>query len=567
MATTVQSEVPMAGSVAKMVNRLSKVEDPILKLAEPKKQLHIVVYEYKAQQIDELDLEVNDIIEIMKPVEDGWNRGKNERTGQSGMYPTNYCEVYRPKGGLGLSGVNKQYVTLKKSDGSAAPIGEVPNTLKRISGMEMMKGKEDNSLPSLSSLSSINSLPSISASPPNISKEEPEKEFARVTFDYEAQHEDELSLKVGETVWVVKKRTTDCGWYEGEVDGRRGLFPDNFVTLIKSSSGMGTSSNSNGPSTQPPLNPSSNMSSLSNIPCGRVGDRPPASLPGAISVMPLPPQVPAKPGKSMGGPSNGVTTTTTTCIGSVTPGWKMTMSGSGINPSLTPSTVSTTSTLPLTSSVPSNTVKEGEKEVIKPPFSSFKDKQANLLASLNISSLNPSAPRPNCSSHSKSTTKIDQEGVTSDNGEVIDKETPLLSHPTKNRPKIPCGVRRPVSMFPTQTSEFNAISKEVMTRSEMTINDHPAPVGSSMSLSPTALSVSPSLSSREKEKEKETPSSIVSSSRSSTGTPTPILSSSHTTLPDSLDSNQSQWVSRSEYNQLLTKVSLLEERLAILEHR
>lgn len=38
-----------------------------------------------------------------------------------------------------------------------------------------MKGKEDNSLPSLSSLSSINSLPSISASPPNISKEEPEK--------------------------------------------------------------------------------------------------------------------------------------------------------------------------------------------------------------------------------------------------------------------------------------------------------------------------------------------------------------------------------------------------------
>lgn len=34
----------------------------------------------------------------------------------------------------------------------------------------------------------------------------------------------------------------------------------------------------------------------------------------------------------------------------------------------------------VTSSVPSNTVKEGEKEVIKPPFSSFKDKQANLLA-------------------------------------------------------------------------------------------------------------------------------------------------------------------------------------------
>lgn len=31
---------------------------------------------------------------------------------------------------------------------------------------------------------------------------------------------------------------------------------------------------------------------------------------------------------------------------------------------------------------------------------------------------------------------INSEGVTSDNGEVIDKETPLLSHPTKNRPKV-----------------------------------------------------------------------------------------------------------------------------------
>ncbi|GMT00465.1 hypothetical protein PENTCL1PPCAC_22639, partial [Pristionchus entomophagus] len=565
---SLQSEVPMAGSVAKMVNRLSKVEDPILKITEPKKQFHIVVYEYKSQQADEIDMEVNDIIEIIKTVEDGWNRGKNERTGQIGMYPTNYCEVYRTKPGLSSTGTNKQYISLKKAD-TPKPIGEIPAAIKRISGMDIMKGKEETP-------SSLITLPSISSSPPNPPKEEQEKdgrEYAKVTFDYVAQHEDELSLKVGQTVWVVNKRTTDSGWYEGEVDGRRGLFPDNFVSLMKPSSGNGSSLS------QPPPFPPTTLSSLTSStpslstgPPGRLGDKPPASLPGAISVMPLPPQVPAKPPKNMGGMGNGVstsTTSTTTSTGGV--GWKM-GGGGGPSPSMstsTPSITSTTSatsssaiTLPVTApSTSPSVVKEEEKEVLKPAFSSFQDKKANLLASLHPSSLNPSIPRP----MSKSTTKIDQEGLEAENGDYTAKETPLLSHPTKNRPKVPSGVRRPVSMFPPPPSDFTtSISKDGMTRSEV-VTDRPAPIGSSTSLSPSALSISPPLPP----KEKDAPSTMVCSSRSSsTGTPTPVHSTNHNSIPEvPLDISQSQWVSRSEYNQLLEKVALLEERLERMERR
>ncbi|KAM4533336.1 SH3 domain-containing kinase-binding protein 1 isoform 2-T2 [Odontesthes bonariensis] len=54
---------------------------------------------------------------------------------------------------------------------------------------------------------------------------------AVVEFDYEAQQDDELSLTVGDI--IVNIRRDDGGWWEGELGGRRGLFPDNFVREIK----------------------------------------------------------------------------------------------------------------------------------------------------------------------------------------------------------------------------------------------------------------------------------------------------------------------------------------------
>lgn len=52
---------------------------------------------------------------------------------------------------------------------------------------------------------------------------------AVVEFNYEAQQDDELSLTVGDI--IVNIRQDDGGWWEGELGGRRGLFPDNFVRV------------------------------------------------------------------------------------------------------------------------------------------------------------------------------------------------------------------------------------------------------------------------------------------------------------------------------------------------
>lgn len=48
-------------------------------------------------------------------------------------------------------------------------------------------------------------------------------------FDYQAQHDDELTITVGEIITNIRKE--DGGWWEGQINGRRGLFPDNFVRV------------------------------------------------------------------------------------------------------------------------------------------------------------------------------------------------------------------------------------------------------------------------------------------------------------------------------------------------
>uniref|UniRef100_A0A0K0DDY7 SH3 domain-containing protein n=1 Tax=Angiostrongylus cantonensis TaxID=6313 RepID=A0A0K0DDY7_ANGCA len=59
-------------------------------------------------------------------------------------------------------------------------------------------------------------------------------EMARVKFEYEPQHSDELRLgEIGQLITIIRKDCGDAGWFEGEINGRRGLFPDNFVELVQ----------------------------------------------------------------------------------------------------------------------------------------------------------------------------------------------------------------------------------------------------------------------------------------------------------------------------------------------
>eukprot|EP00047_Mylnosiga_fluctuans_P003550 m.229694 g.229694 ORF g.229694 m.229694 type:complete len:1076 (-) comp11945_c0_seq1:83-3310(-) len=65
-------------------------------------------------------------------------------------------------------------------------------------------------------------------------KPKPKLPQARALYDYDAQDADELGLKAGDMVSVVKKDAS--GWWQGRVGEREGLFPANYVEEVADSS-------------------------------------------------------------------------------------------------------------------------------------------------------------------------------------------------------------------------------------------------------------------------------------------------------------------------------------------
>jgi ADP-ribosylation factor protein 1 len=59
-----------------------------------------------------------------------------------------------------------------------------------------------------------------------------EGQKAKALFDYEARAPDELSFKRRDIITVLDKDEEDEGWYRGEINWQRGLFPNNYVQLI-----------------------------------------------------------------------------------------------------------------------------------------------------------------------------------------------------------------------------------------------------------------------------------------------------------------------------------------------
>uniref|UniRef100_A0A3P9IVF1 SH3 domain containing 21 n=1 Tax=Oryzias latipes TaxID=8090 RepID=A0A3P9IVF1_ORYLA len=137
-----------------------------------------VIFPYCPQNDDELELVVGENIEIIREIEDGWWMGV--KNGKVGAFPSNFVTeiIFPPKG---------------------------------------------KSRPKLSDAMFTKEV--CAAVFPNL--------YCQVMFDYKAQSEDELDLKKGDVVvFVVNKETEDEGWWEGELNGRCGFFPDNFVMVI-----------------------------------------------------------------------------------------------------------------------------------------------------------------------------------------------------------------------------------------------------------------------------------------------------------------------------------------------
>uniref|UniRef100_A0A8C7GJK6 SH3 domain containing 21 n=1 Tax=Oncorhynchus kisutch TaxID=8019 RepID=A0A8C7GJK6_ONCKI len=211
----------------------------------------LVLMDFEGMMGDEMTVQVGDVVtSVTKPSEEGWLEG--ELRGKRGIFPANFVKevpVYligdsqREPRSLRKSRMIKQtrkcevafaYSPLNE-DELELVVGETIEILREIEDgwwMGMKSGK-------------------VGAFPSNFTKEifvSPKvKECCQVMFDYAALTEDELNLKKGDIVTIITKETEDEGWWEGEMNGRRGFFPDNFVMVIPTIDGLQSGSTSQPP--------------------------------------------------------------------------------------------------------------------------------------------------------------------------------------------------------------------------------------------------------------------------------------------------------------------------------
>ncbi|XP_012137201.1 uncharacterized protein LOC100884103 isoform X3 [Megachile rotundata] len=214
----------------------------------------IVEYNYEAQEPDELTLKKGDIITEIEVLAGGWWEGtlRDKR----GMFPDNFVKVLKPvpsgtvgsTGSGGSEGVNNnksEDVTLR-NDGSRRrfckvlfdyePCNKDELTLVPQDTIEFLGEVEDGWWRGRLK-GKVGVFPSNFVSPPvyeepDKHKQQNKKELYKVLFPYKAANDDELTLNEGDIITLLSKDASDEGWWIGEINGRIGLFPDNFVEIV-----------------------------------------------------------------------------------------------------------------------------------------------------------------------------------------------------------------------------------------------------------------------------------------------------------------------------------------------
>lgn len=182
-----------------------------------------VIYSYRENKPDELSLAVGDVIEIFEEVEEGWWRGK--LNGKVGVFPSNFVEMIES---VSPTSANR------RSSTSGGIVGSKPPQL----GGDTISSTNTGSLTKTNSLNK--SRTSLTSSREDLDQPhdapslppKPVRELCRVLFAYAPANDDELKLSEGDIITILSKELPDKGWWKGELRGRVGVFPDNFVVLL-----------------------------------------------------------------------------------------------------------------------------------------------------------------------------------------------------------------------------------------------------------------------------------------------------------------------------------------------
>ncbi|KAG7524931.1 SH3 domain-containing kinase-binding protein 1 isoform X1 [Solea senegalensis] len=213
-------------------------------------------FSYVPQHEDELELKIGDIIDIIAEVEEGWWEGVLH--GKTGMFPSNFTKEIQTESDATSADMPTSQEDLRsgrmskdspgsESDGGDSQRSETgsaeiqPKKVRGFGFGDIFKDQPIKLRPRSIEIDSEvdkNNEGKTASVAPETMKTEPDsktkgREQCKVLFPYEAQNEDELSIKEGEIINIITKECADAGWWMGEIGGRQGVFPDNFVKLLE----------------------------------------------------------------------------------------------------------------------------------------------------------------------------------------------------------------------------------------------------------------------------------------------------------------------------------------------
>lgn len=262
-----------SGNVASLVQRMSVIGIPGMGPPPPnksskkkfRKRQCKALFDYIPQNEDELELKVGDVLDITEEVEEGWWSGAI--SGRSGLFPSNFVKE------LDLSDDGESQESSEDTAEPAAatvasPASPIPSPAinsevpplsvaqpKKVMGVGFgdifkegsvrLKTRMPNSEPDIKKPEK----PSPTPTPPTKIARTPSsdlprtetdskpkaKEMCRALYNYDGTNDDELSFKEGDFIHLISKDAGDPGWWRGELNGKEGVFPDNFAAIIQDS--------------------------------------------------------------------------------------------------------------------------------------------------------------------------------------------------------------------------------------------------------------------------------------------------------------------------------------------
>nr|XP_020636978.1 SH3 domain-containing protein 19 isoform X1 [Pogona vitticeps] len=205
----------------------------------------IARFEYIGDQRDELSFLEGDIILLKEYVNEEWAKG--ELRGTSGIFPLNFVEIIEdlPESGDGTPLKNKNSTPVTEVEGHAREWCEALHdfTAEAQEDLSFKKGDRILILEHVDSewyRGRLNGKEGIfptvfvrlcsgGTQPAQTPGEKKGK--AKALYDFHAENIDELSFKVGDIITGLE--SVDEEWMSGELHGKSGIFPKNFIQILQ----------------------------------------------------------------------------------------------------------------------------------------------------------------------------------------------------------------------------------------------------------------------------------------------------------------------------------------------